>query len=214
MRLLVITDLHQKKSGLSWINAQIEKNNIEAVLFLGDVTDMGTAKEGAEIISGIKSKVYFIPGNCDPRDIMDEVSKVAVDMHGKKADLGGHALVGIGGSNVTPFGTPFELTEDELYNGLKKNASEGMILMTHCPSLGILDKVPDGPHVGSAAIKRIVDEFHPILALSGHIHEDIGLKTIDGTVFCNPGPAMNGYCAIVDIDGDDVKVTMKGPTDE
>lgn len=213
MRFLVITDLHQKRSALEWINAEIEKNSAEFVLFLGDVTDFGSGEDAADIVSSIRSKVYVIPGNCDPRDLPQKVSSVAEDMHGRSVMLDGIRLVGLGGSNITIFNTTFELTEDELYEGLRKNSCEGMILMTHVPSYGILDEIPSGLNVGSPAVKRIVDEFHPILALSGHVHEAIGVKVIDGTTFVNPGPARDGYCAIVDIEDGDVKVTLRGPAD-
>ena len=82
------------------------------------------------------------------------------------------------------------------------------------PFFGILDEIPSGAHVGSPAVKRIVDEFHPILALSGHIHEAIGCKVIDGTTFVNPGPAKEGYCAVIDVSDGKVGVEMLGPASE
>ncbi len=211
MKFLVITDLHQNTALISRFNSIISKTNAEFVLFLGDVTDFGTGEQAAEILSELKSKVYVIPGNCDPLNLPEKIRDVAVDMHGKAADVGGFRLVGLGGSNITIFHTAFELEEEDLYEGLRKNACEGMILMTHAPSFGILDEIPSGAHVGSPAIKRIVDEFHPILALSGHIHEAIGCKVIDGTTFVNPGPAKEGYCAVIDIEDGKVNVDLIGP---
>lgn len=213
MKFLVITDLHQKKSAIEWINAEIRKNSAEFVLFLGDVTDFGSGEDAAEIISAIDSKVYVIPGNCDPRDLPQKVSEVSVDMHGKAVDIGDYRLVGLGGSNITIFNTTFELTEEELYDGLDPISSEGMILMTHTPSYGILDEIPSGLNVGSPAVKRIVDKYKPILALSGHIHEAIGVEKIGDTVFCNPGPARDGHCAIVEVLEKTVTVKLIGPLD-
>ena len=57
MKFLVITDLHQKRSAIDWINDQIEKNDLEFVLCLGDVTDFGTSDDAVELISSIRSKV-------------------------------------------------------------------------------------------------------------------------------------------------------------
>lgn len=213
MKFLVITDLHQKKSAVEWINAEIEKNSAEFVLFLGDVTDFGTGEDAADIISSIKSKVYVIPGNCDPRDLPLKISDVAVDMHGKSIDLDGYKLVGLGGSNITIFNTTFELTEEELYDGLDLISSEGMILMTHAPSHGILDEIPSGLNVGSPAVRRIVEKYHPVLALSGHIHEAIGVEKIGDTVFCNPGPARDGHCAAIEVIEGVVTVKLIGPLD-
>ena len=208
MKFLLITDLHQHHSALGWINDEIEEYNVDFVIHLGDVTDMGTAADAVDILKKIKSKVYVIPGNCDPRDLPQSVSDVAVDMHKKAVTIDGHKIVGLGGSNITIFGTPFELEEDEIYDSLKANAEKGMILMTHAPSEGILDEIPSGLHVGSPAIKRIVDEYQPILAMSGHIHEAIGCKVINGTTFVNPGPAKEGYSAVVTVEGDKVDVKM------
>ena len=213
MRFLVITDLHQNTDMIGRFNGIIREKGAEFVLFLGDVTDFGTGEQAADIISRIESKVYVIPGNCDPLDLPEKIRDVAIDMHGNAADIGGYRLVGLGGSNITIFHTAFE-EEDALYDGLKRNACEGMILMTHAPSVGILDEIPSGANVGSPAIKRIVDEYHPILALSGHIHEAIGCKVIDGTTFVNPGPAREGYCAVVDIIDGKVDVELIGPASQ
>ena len=214
MRFLVITDLHQNTDMIDRFNGIIREKGAEFVLFLGDVTDFGTGEQAADIISRIESKVYVIPGNCDPLDLPEKIRDVAIDMHGNAADIGGYRLVGLGGSNITIFHTAFELEEEALYDGLKRNACEGMILMTHAPSIGILDEIPSGANVGSPAIKRIVDEYHPILALSGHIHEAIGCKVVDGTTFVNPGPAREGYCAVVDIADGKVDVELIGPASQ
>ncbi len=208
MKFLLITDLHQHHSALGWINEEIEEYKVDFVIHLGDVTDMGTSKDAVDLLSKINSKVYVLPGNCDPRDMPEKIADVAVDMHGKKTVIEGHAFVGMGGGNASPFGTPFELTDDELYDGLKKNASEGMILMTHAPSYGMLDTIPTGAHVGCPAIKKIVDEYHPILAMSGHIHEAIGCETVGDTTFVNPGPAKDGYSAVITVDGKNIDVKM------
>ena len=213
MRFLVFTDLHQKASVIDKINDMIHRHNAEFVLCLGDVTDFGTGEEAADILSRIDSKVYAIPGNCDPLDFAEKISSVAVDMHGNTAEVGGYRLVGLGGSNITIFGTPFELEEDDIYDGLEGNCDEGMILMTHAPSFGTLDQIPSGQSVGSPAIKDIVERYHPILALSGHIHEAIGVVERDGTTFVNPGPAKDGYMAIVDVNDGKVDVKLIGPTD-
>ena len=209
MKFLLITDLHQNASALDWINKEIEEHKVDFVLHLGDVTDMGTADQAVELLSKIKGKVYVLPGNCDARDMPSKVGNVAFDMHKKKTVIDGYDLVGLGGGNRSPFDSPFELEEGEIYNSLKPISSKGMILMTHAPSYGILDEIPSGAHVGCPAIKKIVDEYKPILAMSGHIHEAIGCKEIDGTVFVNPGPAKDGYSAIITVDGGKVVDVMR-----
>ena len=211
MKFLVITDLHQKTENIPWINGLVDEYGPEAILCLGDVTDMGTGDQAAEIISQIKCRVYCLPGNCDARDLPEKISRVATDMHGKSAEVGGVYVAGLGGSNITIFDTPFELTEEEIDAKLRPISRPGMVLMTHAPSYDIFDHIPNGTPVGSPAIRKIVEEFKPVLALSGHIHEDFGVERIGDTVFCNPGPAKDKYAAVVEIVESSVTVKLIAP---
>lgn len=213
MKFLVITDLHQKLSSLQWINDEIHKRKPDCVLLLGDVTDFGTSEDARNIISAIDSEVFVIPGNCDPLDLPQSVGDIAHDMHGRSATVGGIYIAGCGGSNPTIFDTPFELSENDLYGMLLPISKQGMVLMTHAPSYGMLDEIPSGAHVGSTGIKRIVEEFRPMVAVSGHIHEAIGAKTVDGTLFVNPGPAKEGRFALVTIEDGKATAQLFGPLD-
>ena len=51
MKFLVVADLHQKASRIPRLNRIAESEGAEAVLFLGDVTDMGTAEDARMILS-------------------------------------------------------------------------------------------------------------------------------------------------------------------
>ncbi len=213
MKFLLFTDLHQKASVIPKINEMIDRYGAEFTVCLGDVTDMGTIEDARMLLSQVKGKVYAIPGNCDPLDFPEAISDVAVDMHARMTEIDGIRFVGLGGSNITIFGTPFELEEEDITDFLEGNCDEGMVLMTHAPSYGVLDHIPNGMSVGSPAIRDIVDRFHPILAMSGHIHEDVGIEVIDGTTFVNPGPAKDGRMAIVEIVDGKVDIQLIGPTD-
>ena len=211
MKFLVITDLHQKTENIPWINGLVDEYEPEAILCLGDVTDMGTGDQAADIISKMNCRVYCLPGNCDARDLPEKISRVATDMHGRSAEIGGVYIAGLGGSNITIFDTPFELTEEEIDAKLRPISRPGMVLMTHAPSYDIFDHIPNGTPVGSPAIRKIAEEFKPVLALSGHIHEDFGVEKIGDTVFCNPGPAKDRHAAVVDIVEGNVTVKMIEP---
>lgn len=200
MKFLVVTDLHQNEKNIPGINAVLKDEGIDTVLFLGDITDMGTGKKAAEIVSKIEAKCYALPGNCDSRDLPECISSVATDMHGKKTVIDGITVVGLGGSNPTIFNTPFELSEEEIESKLEAVSENGMLLMTHAPAFGTLDHIPNGMSVGSTAIAKIIEKYKPVVALSGHIHEDIGVFSKDGTMFMNPGPAREGYYGILTIE--------------
>ena len=213
MRFLVVTDIHGKHSATEWINFVIEENKIDCVLALGDITNFGPDCTAEKILDSINADVYAIPGNCDPLTIPSVVAKHGTDMHGRSVEIDKIHIAGLGGSNPTIFDTPFELSEEDIYNKLKPISKNGMVLMVHAPPYGINDTIPSGLHVGSVSIMKIVKEFKPLLVLSGHIHEAIGVVTENGTTFVNPGPAKDGRCAIVDIDNGTVSTKLLGPLD-
>ena len=200
VKLLVVSDIHGNKAAAKWIGSVAEQEEADCVLVLGDINDLGSKDIANDILGHVEKEVYAIPGNCDPLTLPDTISEVAIDMHGKTADLEGFHLAGLGGSNITIFNTPFELDEDTIYKMLKPISKEGMILMVHVPPYGINDMIPSGLNVGSPSVLKIVNEFRPVLVLSGHIHEDYGIKHINGTTFVNPGPAKDGMYAVVEID--------------
>ena len=127
---------------------------------------------------------------------------VASDLHGRKATVKGRTFVGIGGSNPTPFGTPFELSEEEIWAALGRAMEPGAVLVSHPPPRGFVDRVHSGEHVGSHSVRRAIEEFRPPLVLCGHIHEARGIARLGRTTIVNPGPAQKGHSALVDINGE------------
>jgi Icc-related predicted phosphoesterase len=163
-----------------------------------------------ERLAGTGTRAYVIPGNDDPWSV-DEVlasgsSVVACDERVER--VGPHELASFGYSNRTPWQTPRELGEEEIYSRLKRLV-EGLedpgraILNVHVPpyesSLDTAFEVDEDlryvmkggrPHevpTGSTAVRQIIEETQPLLSLHGHIHESRGVTTIGRTVAINPG---------------------------
>ena len=63
-----------------------------------------------------------------------------------------------------------------------------------------------GKHYGSKLIKRIINRYQPVLAIGGHIHEGVGRQKLKKTLILNPGAALDGRAAIIDIDNKKIKV--------
>lgn len=215
MKFLVLTDLHGKESAMEWINPLIKKEGIGCVLFLGDAVELPCdVEESVRMISLIDApRILALPGNIDDPSLPEHLGDAAEDMHGVGKEVGGIYIAGCGGSNPTIFDTPCEFPEEEIYDILDPVSKEGMVLMVHCPAYGFRDHIPNGMSVGSKSILEIVQKHHPRVVLSGHIHEDFGMEEADGTLFVNPGPAKDGRCAILETDGEDVRVRLLGPTD-
>jgi Icc-related predicted phosphoesterase len=163
-----------------------------------------------ERLSGTETLAYVIPGNDDPWSIdavlASGTSVVACDESVQR--IGPHEMVSFGYSNQTPWKTPRELDEDEIYERLKRLADQletprRAIFNVHVPpyesSLDTAFEVDDDlryvmkggrPHevpTGSPAVRQILEETQPLLSLHGHIHESKGVTRIGRTVAINPG---------------------------
>jgi uncharacterized protein len=195
----------------------------EAVALEGDAARVDEAFETAlldelklwveladERLAGTGTRAYVIPGNDDPWEI-DAVlaagsSVVACDETVQV--IGPHEMVSFGYSNRTPWHTPRELDEEEIYARLKRLVDHlenpsGAILNIHVPpyesSLDTAYEVDEElryvtkggrPHeipTGSPAVRQIIEETQPLLSLHGHIHESKGVTRIGRTVAINPG---------------------------
>ncbi|MGA2161321.1 MAG: metallophosphoesterase [Bacteroidales bacterium] len=207
--VLLIADLHGQ---FGKIDSFLELNP-EAVFIAGDITNMGPVDTVDDVLSRIDVPCFAVPGNCDPREILDTLEHSdAVCLHGAQINLGTMTLVGIGGSNPTPFNTPFELTDkqidDLLHTGMEKmEKTVHNVLISHAPPFDTLDLI-NGEHVGSQSIRRHIKNFD--LVCCAHIHEQRGVKDVDGVKIVNPGPAMDGYCAMLHFGNEakDIKVEL------
>ena len=194
--VLLIADLHGE---FGKIDSFLELSP-EAVFIAGDITNMGPVDAVDEVLSRIDVPCFAVPGNCDPREIIDTLEHSdTVCLHGSRINLGTMTIVGVGGSNPTPFNTPFELTDKQIDDLLHKaigrmEKTVHNVLLCHAPPYGILDK-PAGNHVGSKSIERHMKIFD--LVCCAHIHEQRGVVDVDGTKVVNPGAAMMGYCAML-----------------
>ena len=104
--VLLIADLHGQ---FGKIDSFLELNP-EAVFIAGDITNMGPVDVVDDVLSRIDVPCFAVPGNCDPREILETLEHSdSVCLHGSRINLGKMSIVGIGGSNPTPFNTPFEI---------------------------------------------------------------------------------------------------------
>ena len=190
-----------------------------------------------ERLSDSNAPLYLIPGNDDEfviDPILDQPGIAPVNADGKVLDIPGDLqLLASGWSNHTPWQTPREESEDELYARLdalaqQVNDPRRAVFMIHVPPYDSgLDTAPilnenlrptisagdvlRGP-VGSTAVRRIIEDYQPVLTIHGHIHESGGERKIGDTLAINPGSEANagilkGY--IVDIGKKGVELAQR-----
>jgi Icc-related predicted phosphoesterase len=203
IHVLLLSDLH---GNYEHIDRFLELNP-DMVIIAGDLTDCGPVEQAGDLLSRFDMPCFVVPGNCDPREIIDVIENSdAVGIHGSSIEIGTITLTGIGASNPTPFDTPFELSEeeiDEILTKAKKKMKRNVhnVLVTHAPPHETLDCIGEA-HVGSTSLRTHMGDFD--LVACGHIHEEKGIKECGGVTVVNPGMASAGDCALIHF-GDEPK---------
>lgn len=197
MKFLALSDFHGDYSKVEALKQCAGK--VDAVLITGDITNFGPAEKALEFINMFDVPVLAVPGNCDPVDILEVLDgSKAINMYESCHTIGDVNFIGLGGSNATPFNTPFELTDEYIEQSLEKMLNEYSgnrnVLVCHAPPYGYSDELPMG-HVGSQAIAKFVNRFD--LVVCGHIHEARGITTAGNTIVVNVGEASKGYGALI-----------------
>jgi Icc-related predicted phosphoesterase len=169
-----------------------------------------------ERLADSSTPLYLIPGNDDEFTIDEALNAPGygpVNSDGKVLDIPGDLqLLSSGWSNNTPWATPREETEEQLFARLDALAQQvrdprRAIFMIHVPPHDSgLDEAPlldenlrptisagdvlRGP-VGSTAVRQIIEKYQPALSVHGHIHESGGERRIGDTLAINPGSEAN-----------------------
>lgn len=210
MKIVAFSDIHGKYGKIIEF---LKKNQVDLVILTGDITHFGPSELASEILNEIASfdvPVLAIPGNCDPVDLYGNIDNSnAINIHGRSVTIKNVGICGFGGSNPTPFKTPLEFEEVEIYDQAKKaleevKDSKVTLFVTHAPPLDTsTDVLPSGDHVGSTSIRKIIEELNPTINVCGHIHESRSSDKIGNTTVINPGMTSEGHACVINIDDSD-----------
>ncbi len=195
MKILIFSDIHNSKDALEKIVRQKADLYIDA----GDLVSFqkGLEKCG-EILRPLHDRLWVLPGNHETHDDMLDLCQRYgfIDFHGQirtlESSAGPTYWAGLGYSNITPFKTPGEYSEEEIAEALA--GFEGhtpLYLVIHVPPFGTkLDEFSPGKHAGSPALRKWVERVQPVYLFCGHIHETAGLTDTIGKTKCvNVGKA-------------------------
>ena len=179
-------------------------DSYDAMIVCGDFTTFGTTEFTEKLLKRFKLRIFGVPGNCDVPETVSVLEAANASIHNVREEFMGRQFFGSGGA-LPGGGTPFEIEDDILERSLRSVAVRDGIMITHCPAYGMNDLTKSGRHLGSKGILRVANEFKPILAASGHVHEARGKTVSKDTVFVNPGTARHGSYASVRV-GESVDV--------
>ncbi len=205
LSIIALSDIHGNLSALRSLDNSL--SDADLILLCGDITHFGDAAAAAGIIKPLKiydKQLYGVSGNCDYPAVNSCLTKENMDLEGNVRTHGRISITGLNGSLPCPGLTPNERSESEYdealenFSKLSYNSSPDLVLVTHQPPYGtVCDRLYNGKHVGSHAIRRFIEKIQPLICFTGHIHEGIGTGRIGGTVVVNPGPFHGGHYAAV-----------------
>lgn len=211
MKILCVADIHGDDDSIVYARNYVIENGIDCVFLMGDYS-VGF-KDPAQNLIDIEyaldflrddAILYAIPGNCDQKKAIEVIEGHEMSLHDKVVELDGVSFIGLGGSNPTPFETPIEYSEEEIYSKLDalfRQAKTGkIVLVTHFPPKDTkCDRIPSGAHVGSSSLRKIIEEKKPAACVCSHIHESAGGQDfIEGVKIVNVGMLSHGNAVLVE----------------
>jgi Icc-related predicted phosphoesterase len=204
MRIIAAGDIHMDPGDVANIPGIVSADHI---IITGDITNYGSCLDAEVVLNRllrINSSILGVAGNLDQHDVARYLDDNGISLHGRGRMVESLGIMGLGGSNYTPFNTPYEFSEQELSVFLASgyaqiDDTENFILVSHAPPIQTkTDRLTNGNHVGSKAVRTFIEEKQPLLCVTGHIHESRGHDYIGRTLIINPGMMKDGgYIEII-----------------
>ena len=227
MKIIAFGDIHMATGEARRIPGIREA---DLVILNGDLTNCGGVREVKAVLDDIlclNPNVLAQFGNMDRPEVNDYLENLDLNLHGQARLVGGEVcLVGVGGSNPTPFRTPSEFPEQELLRLAEQAMGQGLeyrklaeplhrrsiplILVCHAPPFSTkIDALFSGRHVGSTALRTVIEKYRPDLCITGHIHEAKGREILAGTPILNPGALRGGGWVTVHINHSQLEIDLQ-----
>ncbi|WP_084154173.1 metallophosphoesterase family protein [Maridesulfovibrio frigidus] len=217
MHWIAFGDIHQS---LNFVSLIPELSEADGVIITGDLTNhspQGAIEKVWNSIYDKNTNILAQAGNMDRNNVTAFLADKKANLHLEARELAdGIKIMGVGFSIPTPFGTPGEVSEEQLAKWLdetfeKVGDYDQLILAVHdSPYDTKLDMISNGMHVGSRAIRAFIEKVQPDLVLSGHIHESRGEDMIGKSRIFNPGMASGGGYVSITLKDGKLDATLKG----
>jgi Icc-related predicted phosphoesterase len=189
VKILIFSDIHGDLRALERIVAQPADLYIAA----GDLATFGKGLDRCgEALKPLGERLWVLPGNHETHDDTQAMCERLgfVDFHRQVRPLesvkGTTQWAGLGYSNITPFNTPGEYSEEEIAKALAAfDGIRPLYLVVHFPPLDTkLDEYAPGKHAGSPALREWAEREQPGHLFCGHIHETAGFEDRLGATQC------------------------------
>lgn len=216
MKILGLTDVHGDVAAVRKMVDLLQAADM--LLLVGDITNFGRQAETESVLSAFGpygKNVLAVSGNCDYPEVDACLTDRSINLHGTSVIIDGIGFLGLGGSLITPFGTPNEMSEDEIeaclnrgYAGLEPDMP--FVLVAHQPPHDTrCDRLTSGLQVGSHAVRKFIEARRPLACFTGHIHESVATDRIGSTPVINPGPLGRGFYAFAEVNRQSASVDIR-----
>lgn len=198
LKILCTSDFHRSQLLAEKIPEICKKEKVDLLVNTGDFQSHKYAIDFLDSVTKLKIPTFVVPGNWDP-ELKFESKYVKCHFEGAEEF---HDYVFL-------FASEDAFHTSELLLERSKNVdTEKLILLSHYPPKGILDKIWDGRRVGFDGLREFVDIKKPIMHAFGHIHEDNGLKKNENTLFVNAALGSSRKCYLVTLPERTVKTIV------
>lgn len=227
MKIIALGDIHMATSKLADIEGLA---SAELVIITGDITNFGNRTDAKTVLNEIlryNKNILCLAGNLDNSEINDYLEDLNMNIHGQAHMVKRKVCVyGVGGSNPTPFQTPWEFSESQQLQIAEEAHRQAMelielaeplvghpipsIFVSHSPPHGTtVDLLKDGRHVGSQSIRRFIEKNVPEFCICSHIHEAKGYDLVGKTPVVNPGMLAVGGWVNISIKNSTIQYTLQ-----
>jgi Icc-related predicted phosphoesterase len=214
MRIAYVVDVHDRFEAVE--QALARTGPVDVLVVGGDITTAGSPDDAEQAIErwrNLAPTLLAVAGNMDSPAIDARLVDLGTSVDGRGVVLDDVGIAGASAAPHSPLHTPYEVPDEEF----TRKAAAGLaelagcrvrILCPHAPPHGTAcDRVRSGEHVGSRALRALIEREQPDLVLCGHIHEARAVDRIARSQIVNPGPVSAGHYAVVEVD-EEVTVTL------
>lgn len=214
MRIAYVVDVHGRFDAVTRALAGI--GDVDVLVVGGDITTGGSPDDVADAIESwrpLAPRLFAVAGNMDSPAIDARLARLGVAIDGTGVVLDGVGVCGVSAAPLSHLQTPYELADEELARRMEGAfaAVAGARMTVFCPHAPpfdtACDRLRNGEHVGSVAIRAVVERQQPEVVLCGHIHESRGTDWIGGSLIVNPGPVAAGHYAVLDV-SDEIALSL------
>ncbi len=197
MKVLFFSDLHNQERFFPLLERKAKE--VDLIVCAGDVSIFSFDLEQIlKRLNGFGKPLLMIHGNHEepPHELRALCQKFKnIDFfHGEERLINGVRFIGWGGGGFSKYDTQLDIFLQEIRREKREQEKHGLlklekiVLVTHAPPRGTkLDKMWE--YVGCQTIRKAVLQLNPVLAVSGHIHDNAGVEdTLKNTRLINLGP--------------------------